>query len=108
MTSYFLANVSDLAITAIGLKFSRVTELNPLGNDFSLMREILQVDNGQAILITKLAVTTALISLYALSQENKNRLTWPVEKALIFGNVLYWSIVCWNVFNVGFELTAVR
>jgi hypothetical protein len=99
ITSFFTANLADIAITTYGMTQKGFMERGVSANAF------FETQNPVPMYIAKLAITAGLIGLYALSKKSKNvfgvKWEYVFEKALQFGNVAVWTMMLWNGINVG-------
>lgn len=94
ITSFFLANAIDSAITSLMLTQPGWSELNGFAAAF------IQRGDFHTVLILKIAFTAALIGCYALACCLGSRLAYPLEKTLQVGTVVVWAVQIWNVANV--------
>ncbi len=99
ITLFFLANTLDSASTSYLLTQQGWQELN----QFALS----MIARGQihVFLILKIAFMAALISAYAVTKQRGSRLAYPLEKALLLGNLIVWTVQLWNAFNVLLAVT---
>ncbi len=94
ITSFFLANFTDILITTIFLSQDGWRELNSLASSKIAQGEFYE------LIILKTAFTAVLIGSYALATNIKSRLAYPLERAVQFGSLVLWSVQVWNAINV--------
>ena len=95
MTSFYLGNFADAAITMVGINQPGFRELNQAADNL--------ISNGGIYnaLVGKMAIVAVLTGIYALTASENGRFKWPVERAMQIGNVVVWGAVAWNTLNVG-------
>lgn len=98
MTSFFLANAADAAITWFALKNLDFQEANNFAD------HLMEGDNVERAIIFKFALMSLLISLYAISSDNESKFKYSTEKALQIGNFLVWLVVISNILQVSAEI----
>lgn len=102
--TFFAAEVIDTAMTSASLNFLGGTEINPTG------AELLTTLEQNEVFVLKVAVTTLLISLYALTSNEKIidkkvkftsiKPNYVLERGLQGANIFAWSVVAWNTANL--------
>lgn len=98
VTSFFLANSADTAITAAALNLTDLQEVGLYGQQAVTNNEFRQA------VILKTAVTATLIGAYVLAKQKSpeseicRRLEFVLEKTLHGGNLIVWSTVAWNLY----------
>lgn len=88
MTSLMTAAYADIGSTAIGLTRG-FHEVGFLASQF-------EQNAMTTAFITRLAVTSVLVGIYAISKEYPNRLTFSVDKAARITNIITWGVVALN------------
>jgi energy-converting hydrogenase Eha subunit A len=89
MTSFFVAGLSDIATTAIGLENGMV-ERGIAGKNLA------ETNNMVGAYVFRIAVTSVLIGLYAFSKENPSRFSFSIDRATRIANVICWGVVALN------------
>lgn len=98
INSFLLANICDIAITAIALSLPGFVEKGLVaGEMFEQARFIEPV-------IFKIAITAFMIGIYALAVHRRGRWSIPIATALKIGTVVVWMVVAWNELNVALAL----
>ena len=94
MTSFFLANAIDTAVSPFLAFQEGWKELGPLAD--------IKIEHGEfhEALILKTAFSAVLIGSYALAAKMDSRWKYPTEQALKIGNVFVWGVQVWNAANI--------
>jgi energy-converting hydrogenase Eha subunit A len=93
MSTFFIGGMSDVATTAVGLA-NGFKEVGPLAS------HLMEVDNDTGAYITRIAVTSVMLGVYALSKEYPNRFSYSVDRAMRISNLITWGIVALNVVQI--------
>jgi len=97
ITSFALANATDIALTRIGLALN--------ATEVGASADVVNSGNLESAAIAKVALTIGLIGVYALAHQTDNeRFRWSTEKTMQIANVLLWAVQVWNVVNIASEL----
>lgn len=98
INSFLLANICDIAITAIALTLPGFVEKGLVAGElFEQARFVEPV-------IFKIAITAFMIGIYALAMHRRGRWSSPIATALKIGTVVVWMVVAWNELNVALAL----
>jgi magnesium-transporting ATPase (P-type) len=100
MISFFGANMADLLITLFAIYGLGFQEVNPIA------KELFEQSRLADVAALKLALTSALILLFALGNDSDSRFNFSYEKSLKFGRTIVWLIVIFNALQVMAELVS--
>jgi hypothetical protein len=104
MTSVFLAEGLDIAMTALSLNHYGGTEISPFGG-----AELLRNFDQNEAFILKMGVVAILIGIYALTSiyepqiniaKSKIKAKYVTERALQGANIFAWGVIAWNSANL--------
>lgn len=101
MTSFLAANMADVVLTKIATEHFNAAEFGVLGSQMT------EIPNGnELVYASKIAITTIIIGLYALTQKEGKRWKFSTDKVLKIGNVMVWGVVTWDAANLAAEVAS--
>ncbi|MFA5987942.1 MAG: hypothetical protein WC797_04835 [Candidatus Paceibacterota bacterium] len=94
--TFVAGQLADASITTLGVSIHHAEN--------SLWMKSLQEQGGLShMLVAKIAVSSLVLGLYAISREANSKYASPVEKGLIIGNLATWVVVSYNTLRlIGF------
>ncbi len=103
MTSFFVAALVDILTTGVGLNLGTFREIGWIGSQ--------QVGAGTPMnaMVFRMAVTAFMVGMYALTKERGHKpLVYSFEKAVATTNLLSWSVVFFNAFQIGLYVASLH
>lgn len=94
MTSFFLANVADIATTSYGMSVVGLKEVGVVGSHLAESGHI-----SDAFLV-RTAVTAGMIGLYAITKQHGSRWAFSFETAMHIANIISWSAIVLNTVQI--------
>ena len=100
MTVFLLANLADLAVTAMGMSLAGYQEKG-LG-----AAKWFAAGQQMTVYVSKLAITAAFIGAYALAIPRAGLWYFVATRVLKTGGVVVCAAVAWNLLNIALTLAA--